>query len=81
MYGISGERDLTEQTIDHLSGWRDSKPVRVGNGAWNQHQNDVWGMLIDAVDSHIHRGADQIIEPVWESLAGFVEDAIQHSVW
>ena len=79
MYGIGGERDLTERTIDHLSGWRNSKPVRVGNGAWNQHQNDVWGMLIDAVDSHLHRGAEQIIEPVWEGLAGFVEDAIKHA--
>ena len=79
MYGISGERDLTERTIDHLSGWRNSKPVRVGNGAWNQHQNDVWGMLVDAVDSHLHRGAEQIIDPVWEGLAGFVEDAIKHA--
>ena len=79
MYGIGGERDLTERTIDHLSGWRDSKPVRVGNGAWDQHQNDVWGMLVDAVDSHLHRGAEQIIETVWEGLAGFVEDAIAHA--
>jgi GH15 family glucan-1,4-alpha-glucosidase len=79
MYGIGGERDLTERTLDHLSGWRDSKPVRVGNGAWNQHQNDVWGMLMDAVDSHLHRGAEQIIGPVWEGLAGFVEDAIHHA--
>ncbi len=79
MYGIGTERDLTERTIDHLSGWRDSKPVRVGNGAWNQHQNDVWGMLIDAVDSHLHRGAEQIMEPAWEGLAGFVDDAIKHS--
>ena len=79
MYGIGGERDLTEKTIDHLSGWRDSKPVRVGNGAWNQHQNDVWGMLVDAVDSHTHRGAEQIIKPVWEGLAGFVDDAIKHA--
>jgi alpha,alpha-trehalase len=79
MYGIGGERDLTEKTIDHLSGWRDSKPVRVGNGAWNQHQNDVWGMLLDAVDSHLHRGAEQIIRPIWEGLAGFVDDAIKHA--
>jgi len=79
MYGIGGERDLTEKTIDHLSGWRDSKPVRVGNGAWNQHQNDVWGMLVDAVDSHLHQGAEQIIGPVWEGLAGFVDEAIRHA--
>ena len=70
---------MTERTIEHMSGWRNSKPVRVGNGAWNQHQNDVWGMLVDAVDSHIHRGAEQILGSTWEGLAGFVEDAIKHS--
>ena len=50
MYGIGGERDLTEQTLDHLSGYRGARPVRVGNGAWNQHQHDVWGMILDALD-------------------------------
>ena len=79
MYGIGGERDLTEKTLDHLSGWRDSKPVRIGNGAWNQHQNDVWGMLMDAVDAHMHRGAEQIVGPMWEGLAGFVDSAIKHA--
>jgi GH15 family glucan-1,4-alpha-glucosidase len=78
MYGIGGERDLTERTLDHLSGYRDSSPVRVGNGAWNQHQNDVWGMLLDAVATHLGRGAAQIVHPVWEGLAGFVDAAIQH---
>jgi alpha,alpha-trehalase len=79
MYGIGGERDLTERTLDHLSGWRQSRPVRVGNGAWDQHQNDVWGMLIDAVDIHLHAGqAQQIVRPVWEGLAGFVDAAIEH---
>jgi len=39
----------------------------------------VWGMLIDAVDSHLHRGAEQIIRPVWEGLAGFVDHAIKHA--
>ena len=80
MYGIGGERDLTERTLDHLSGWRDSKPVRVGNGAWNQHQNDVWGMLLDAVDTHTAPAAPRrSSQPVWEGLAGFVEDAITHA--
>ena len=55
MYGIGGERDLTEHTLDHLSGYRGSRPVRVGNGAWDQHQNDVWGMLLDAVDTHVRQ--------------------------
>jgi alpha,alpha-trehalase len=45
MFGIGGERDLTERTLPHLRGWRDSRPVRVGNGAWNLHQIDVYGEL------------------------------------
>src|SRR5262249_40438645 len=39
MYGIDGRRDLTETTRDDLSGWEGARPVRVGNGAWNQKQN------------------------------------------
>jgi len=78
MYGIGGERDLTERTLDHLSGWRASRPVRVGNGAWDQHQNDVWGMLLDAVDTHLRQGAAAIAAKTWEMLAGFVEAAITH---
>jgi GH15 family glucan-1,4-alpha-glucosidase len=48
MFGIGGERDLTERELPHLSGWRASAPVRVGNGAWNQRQLDVYGELLDA---------------------------------
>jgi alpha,alpha-trehalase len=48
MFGIGGERDLTERTLPHLGGWRDSAPVRVGNGAWTQRQLDVYGELLDA---------------------------------
>jgi alpha,alpha-trehalase len=79
MYGIGGERDLTERTLDHLSGWRGARPVRVGNGAWNQKQHDVWGMILDAVDVQFRWGAEQIVAPVWEGLAGFVDDALEHS--
>ena len=61
MYGIGGERDLTERTLDHLSGYEGARPVRVGNGAWDQHQNDVWGMLLDGVDTQLKRGAAQIV--------------------
>jgi GH15 family glucan-1,4-alpha-glucosidase len=77
MYGIGGERDLTEKTLDHLTGYGDARPARIGNGAWNQHQNDVWGMLLDAVDTYIHRGAVQIVQSTWEGLAGFVDTAIE----
>ena len=48
MFGIGGERDLTERELPHLGGWRDSRPVRVGNGAWNQRQMDVYGEILDA---------------------------------
>ncbi|MEJ7833566.1 MAG: glycoside hydrolase family 15 protein [Nocardioides sp.] len=48
MFGIGGERDLSERELPHLAGWRDSGPVRVGNGAWGQHQLDVYGALLDA---------------------------------
>jgi GH15 family glucan-1,4-alpha-glucosidase len=49
MYGIGGEHDLTERELPHLSGWRDSAPVRVGNGAWGQTQLDVYGELLNSL--------------------------------
>jgi len=49
MYGIDGRRDLSERELGHLRGWRDSRPVRVGNGAWNQRQLDVYGELLSAI--------------------------------
>jgi GH15 family glucan-1,4-alpha-glucosidase len=79
MYGIGGEKDLTERTLDHLCGYRNSSPVRVGNGAWDQRQNDVWGMIIDAVDTHIRQGAAQVVKKTWEGLASLVDAAIKHS--
>ena len=53
MYGIGGEHDLSERTLPHLRGWRDSAPVRVGNGAWGQTQLDVYGELLNAL--HLYR--------------------------
>jgi GH15 family glucan-1,4-alpha-glucosidase len=49
MYGIGGEHDLSERELPHLRGWRDSKPVRVGNGAWDQVQLDVYGELLNSL--------------------------------
>ncbi|HET8681786.1 MAG TPA: glycoside hydrolase family 15 protein, partial [Micromonosporaceae bacterium] len=48
MYGIEGERDLTERSLDHLAGFAGSRPVRVGNEAWRQRQHDVLGEVLDA---------------------------------
>ena len=56
MFGIGGEHDLTERELPHLEGWCDSRPVRVGNGAWDQTQIDVYGELLGAA----HRLSDQL---------------------
>ena len=52
MYGIGGEQDLTEQTLDHLPGYAGARPVRIGNAAYDQQQHDVWGALLDSVYLH-----------------------------
>ena len=49
MYGIDGRRELTEESLDHLEGYRGSRPVRVGNGAYEHLQLDIYGELMDAV--------------------------------
>jgi GH15 family glucan-1,4-alpha-glucosidase len=49
VYGIDGRHDLTEQTLDHLKGYRGAQPVRIGNGAYTQLQLDIYGELLDAV--------------------------------
>jgi GH15 family glucan-1,4-alpha-glucosidase len=49
MYGIDGRHDLTEEILDHLDGYMGSRPVRIGNGAYNQLQLDIYGELMDAL--------------------------------
>jgi len=56
MFGVGGEHDLSERSLNHLAGWRASRPVRVGNGAWEQRQLDVYGELLGAA----HRLRDQL---------------------
>src|SRR5262249_57671973 len=56
MYGIDGRRDLTESTRDELSGYAGARPVRIGNGAYNQRQNDVFGSVLDSVLLHTRHG-------------------------
>jgi GH15 family glucan-1,4-alpha-glucosidase len=58
MYGIGGEHDLSERSLEHLRGWRDSRPVRVGNGAWSQVQLDVYGELLGALHRYRERLGD-----------------------
>jgi GH15 family glucan-1,4-alpha-glucosidase len=75
MYGIGGETDLTEHVLEHLSGYEDSQPVRIGNGAYDQQQHDVWGMLLDAISSHSRRSG-AIANATWEGVARLVDEAI-----
>ncbi|MBP2833023.1 glycoside hydrolase family 15 protein [Aquimarina sp. U1-2] len=49
MYGINGEKKLTEKTLDHLEGYKKSSPVRIGNAAYHQKQNDIYGILMDVI--------------------------------
>jgi GH15 family glucan-1,4-alpha-glucosidase len=78
MYGIKGQKELTESTLDHLKGYEGAHPVRVGNGAFNQRQNDVFGAVLDSVYLHSKK-RDHIPERLWPVLADQVQCAA--AVW
>ncbi|HEX2043002.1 MAG TPA: glycoside hydrolase family 15 protein [Acidimicrobiales bacterium] len=75
MYGVGGERRLDESIVDHLSGYEGARPVRIGNGAYNQDQHDVWGAVLDSVYLHT-KSRDYLPERVWPLLKVQVEKAI-----
>jgi GH15 family glucan-1,4-alpha-glucosidase len=77
MYGIGGEHQLEEHTLDHMSGYDGAKPVRIGNGAWNQRQHDVWGAVLDSIYLHT-KSRDEVPERFWPLLNSLVEAAIEH---
>ncbi len=64
MYGIDGRRDLTESTRDDLSGYAGARPVRVGNGAYDQRQNDVYGAALDSILLHTRR-SERLPRRLW----------------
>jgi GH15 family glucan-1,4-alpha-glucosidase len=78
MYGIDGEKDLTESTLDHLTGYDGAKPVRIGNGAFDQRQNDVYGAVLDSVYLHTKHGG-RLPQRLWPVLEDQVRGAI--AVW
>jgi len=67
MYGIKGQKDLEESTLENLKGYEGAVPVRVGNGAYNQRQNDVFGAVLDSVYLH-SKNRDHIPERLWPVL-------------
>ena len=75
MYGINGEKQLTEHILEHLSGYENSEPVRIGNAAFDQTQHDIYGVLIDIIyqqfrtfDSNIDNS-----EELWTIVKGVVD--------
>jgi GH15 family glucan-1,4-alpha-glucosidase len=74
MFGVGGEHDLTERELPHLSGWRNSKPVRVGNGAWNQKQLDVFGELLNSAH-RFHDYLGELDPDTWHFLADAADAA------
>ena len=78
MYGVRGEKDLEESTLEHLKGYEGARPVRIGNGAYNQRQNDVYGAVLDSVYLH-SKQRDHIPERLWPVLIDQVKCAA--TVW
>jgi alpha,alpha-trehalase len=78
MYGIDGRRDLTESTLDDLSGYAGARPVRIGNGAFDQRQNDVFGAVLDSILLHTRRGA-RLPRRLWPIVQSQAECATK--VW
>ena len=78
MYGIDGRRDLTETTLDHLSGYAGARPVRVGNGAFDQRQNDVFGAVLDSILLHT-RKSQRLPRRLWPIVQTQAECAMR--VW
>jgi GH15 family glucan-1,4-alpha-glucosidase len=75
MYGIDGRQQLTETTLDHLTGYDGARPVRIGNGAFCQRQNDVYGAVLDSVYLHTKHGG-RLPQRLWPVLQDQVEGAI-----
>jgi GH15 family glucan-1,4-alpha-glucosidase len=78
MYGIDGSRELTEEVHDHLSGYGGARPVRTGNGAYNQRQNDVYGAVLDSVLLHT-RNSERLPRRLWPIVQSQAECATD--VW
>jgi alpha,alpha-trehalase len=75
MYGIDGRRDLTESTRDDLSGYEGARPVRIGNGAFDQRQNDVYGAVLDSILLHTRR-SKRLPRRLWPLVKSQAEGAL-----
>lgn len=80
MYGIRGERDLTEETLNHLEGYHGSGPVRVGNAAYHQQQHDIYGILMDLIYKDLmhqnltdNHPAPEALDRLWTRVRSIVK--------
>jgi GH15 family glucan-1,4-alpha-glucosidase len=83
MYGIRGERDLPEQELAHLSGYCNSRPVRIGNGAAGQKQLDVFGEVLDCIHLYRRQGGferygEKLEGPLWDMMCVLIEYVCTH---
>ena len=80
MYGINKEKKLTEVTLDHLNGYKGSKPVRIGNAAYMQKQNDIYGILMDVIFTQLEKFRTNIEngEDLWGITKGIVWIVAKH---
>ena len=80
MYGIRGERKLTEVMLNHLSGYKNSVPVRIGNDAYHQKQNDSFGYLMDFIYQYyrLMPGTLDEIEDMWEVVKSILVTVIEN---
>jgi GH15 family glucan-1,4-alpha-glucosidase len=83
MYGIRGERELVEQVLEQLSGYQDSRPVRIGNGAVTQKQLDVFGEVLDCLHQYRRQGCferygEKLEGPLWYLMGVMAEHVCRH---
>ncbi len=76
MYGLRGERELTEKTLSHFSGYQGSKPVRVGNAAYNQEQHDIFGVVMDVIyqDLTLRHRTPEALDRIWTQVRSIVRN-------
>lgn len=80
MYGINKEKTLTEKTLEHLDGYKGSKPVRTGNAAYKQKQNDIYGILMDVIYEQLVKFSNDMEngEELWSITKGIVWIVSKH---
>jgi GH15 family glucan-1,4-alpha-glucosidase len=77
MYGVDGRSTLEEEILGHLDGYEGAYPVRIGNGAYDQAQHDVWGAAVGAIYQYV-RSRDRLDDRLWSIVITQVEAALEH---